>query len=329
MLNLNSPTARSHRLAECACLAAVLGLLLGCAPQADKDSKVNSGVDDLDPIPEDDGDPATGGEPGTYGIVFEHNGVEREAIVYVPESYDAAASTGLMLNFHGYGGTAGDHMEWADMRDLADRDGHIVVYPQGTLMDGAPHWNAALPGGDNKSEADDLNFVPELVALIAETYPHDAQRIYASGYSNGGMMAAALACFRSDLIASFAIVSGAQLDVGDICAPTHPTAVITLHGTNDYVLAYNGDAETPSAQDAIDFWVAHNQTSTSPSVESASDGGMNIERSVYSGGTNGVSVEHYRYDGGEHVWFYEQFNGANASQLVWDFTTRHNIQGAL
>ena len=51
--------------------------------------------------------------------------------------------------------------------------------------------------------------------------------------------------------------------------------------------------------------------------------------SVYSGGTNGVSVEHYRYDGGEHVWFSEEFNGANASQLVWDFTTRHNLQGAL
>lgn len=311
-----------HRcsVAPSACLAAALGLLLGCAPQADKDNEsVNSGVDELDPIPE------TGGEPGTFGVVFEHNGVEREAIVYVPESYDAAASTALMLNFHGYGGTSSSQMDWADMRGFADRDGHIVVYPQGTLMDGAPHWNAALPGGDNKSEADDLNYIPELLALIAETYPHDPQRVYASGYSNGGMMAAALACFRSDLIASFGIVSGSQLDVGDICAPTHPTAVITLHGTNDSVLSYNGGDGVTSAQAAIDFWVAHNQTNATPTVDSDGD----IERSVYSGGTNGVSVEHYRYNGGEHVWFSDEFNGANASELVWDFTTRHNIQGAL
>jgi polyhydroxybutyrate depolymerase len=143
------------------------------------------------------------------------------------------------------------------------------------------------------------------------------------------MMAAALGCHASDLVASFGIVSGAQLEVGDICAPTHPTAVITLHGTADSVLPYNGDAETPSVQATVEFWATHNRTESEPTRDSATSGTMTIERSTYSGGTNGVSVVHYRYQEGQHVWFSEEYEGDNASALVWNFTTRHNIQGAL
>ncbi|MBO86343.1 MAG: hypothetical protein CL927_13375, partial [Deltaproteobacteria bacterium] len=208
------------------------------------------------------------------------------------------------------------------------RDGSIVVYPQGTRMEGSPHWNAALPGGDNKSDADDLGFVRELLSRIDGDYPLDRERVYASGYSNGGMMAAALACYESDLVASVGIVSGIQIDTGSICAPTHPTGVITLHGTEDGVLPYNGNAETTAQEDTIDFWVTHNQTDTSPSEASDSDRSVTIEQLVYSNGTNGTSVEHYRYVGGDHVWFDEEFQGANASDLVWDFTHRHDINGA-
>ena len=135
---------------------------------------------------ETDGTTATTGSTGTtatleppmaaaatpaHSELSEHNDTEREAIVYVPESYDPTKPVPLMLNFHGFGGEMGDHMEWADMRPLAERDGSIVVYPQGTRMDGSPHWNAALPGGDNKSDADDLGYVRELVARIDADIP--------------------------------------------------------------------------------------------------------------------------------------------------------------
>ena len=42
-----------------------------------------------------------------------------------------------MLNFHGYGGSASDRMQAADMRSLADNENFILVYPQGTCFDGA------------------------------------------------------------------------------------------------------------------------------------------------------------------------------------------------
>jgi polyhydroxybutyrate depolymerase len=274
---------------------------------------------DLPPMP-------VGGEPGTFLLVFEHNATEREAIVHVPESYDPEAPAAMLLNFHGYGGRAQDHMEWTDMHDLAAADGFILVYPQGTILEGSPHWNAALPGGDNKSDADDLGYVRELIGRIDGDYPLDSERVYATGYSNGGMMAAALACYASDLVASIGIVSGVQLDTSSICAPSHPTGVISLHGIRDGVVSYDGGGETPSVDEVMDFWVAHNQTDSSPTTDS--DSASDIDHFVWANGTNGVSIEHYRYNQGEHVWFEETFNGSNASDLVWEFLRRHDINGA-
>jgi polyhydroxybutyrate depolymerase len=42
------------------------------------------------------------------------------------------------------------------MRSLAEADTFILIYPQGSCLDGLSHWNACPLGGDNKSDADDF-----------------------------------------------------------------------------------------------------------------------------------------------------------------------------
>ena len=79
--------------------------------------------------------------PATTGLftqTLSHNGITREYIVYVPDSYDGDASVPLMLNFHGFGQRADQYLKFADMRSLADSENFILVYPQGTLLDGDP-----------------------------------------------------------------------------------------------------------------------------------------------------------------------------------------------
>ena len=56
-------------------------------------------------------------------------------------------------------------------------------------------------------------------------------------------------------------------------------------------------------------------------------GGMTIEHYSYEQGDNAVSVEHYKYIGGDHVWFNEPYQGQNASELVWNFMSRYDING--
>lgn len=258
-------------------------------------------------------------------ISLEHNGIEREYILYVPESYNSSNPTPMFLNFHGFGGSASDFMAQTNMTGLAEDNSFILVYPQGSCIGDFSHWNACPPSIDNKSPADDFGFIETMINDISSEYNIDMERIYAAGYSNGGMMAFGLANHKSNLVAAVGSVSGAMLDCN---GPTsHPMPVITLHGTNDFVLPYNGNSEYASAESTIDYWVDFNNTNNTPIVNSEYVNGVTIEHYLYNEGDNNVAVEHYKYIGGEHVWFRRKYQNKNASELVWDFVSKYDING--
>ena len=252
---------------------------------------------------------------------IQHDGITREYTLYMPESYNGSTKVPLLFNFHGHGSKIKDLIIVADMRSVAEANNFILVYPQGSLLNGFSHWNACPPGGDNKSNADDFGFVESMITEISSQYNVDMERIYAAGYSNGGMMAYGLANYKSDLIAAVASVSGAMLDC---TGPTsHPMPVVHLHGTSDGVLPYNGSSDYNSAQSTLDHWINFNNTVLTPTVTSDN----NIEHYVYDQGDSSVSVEHYKYIGGDHVWFSATFQGQNTSELVWNFVSRYDING--
>ena len=41
---------------------------------------------------------------GLFTQTLPHDGITREYVIYVPDSYDGTSEVPLMLNFHGYGG---------------------------------------------------------------------------------------------------------------------------------------------------------------------------------------------------------------------------------
>ena len=254
-----------------------------------------------------------------------HNGINREYIIYVPESYDRTSSIPLVLNFHGFGGNASEFMNYADMRSLAESETFILVYPQGSYLNGFSHWNACPTGGDNKSDADDFGFIESLINEISSNYNLNMKRLYAVGYSNGGMMVYGLAHYKSDLIAAVASVSGAMLDCQ---GPTsHPTPIIHFHGTSDGTIPYNGNLEWNSVQSTLDYWIDFNNTNIDPTIRSDIDLDMTIEHYVYAQGDRSVSVEHFKYLRGDHVWFNSTFQGYTTSELVWNFVSKFDING--
>jgi polyhydroxybutyrate depolymerase len=262
---------------------------------------------------------------GTFSRSIEVYGETREYLIYIPNSYDTIKSVPLLLNFHGFGGSANEFMDDADMRSLAASYSFILVYPQGSSLDGFSHWNACPIGGDNKSDVDDFGFVEAIINKVSSQYNIDVERIYSAGYSNGGMMAYGLANYRSDLIAAVASVSGAMLDC--IGSTSHPMPVVHLHGTSDGVLPYNGSNDWNSVQSTLEHWINFNNTTTNPTVSTVNSEGTTIEHYVYDQGDRSVSVEHYKYIGGDHVWFSAAFQGRNTSELVWDFVSQFDING--
>ena len=281
---------------------------------------------------EDDDAPLDPPDTDTTGLLTRtllHDGTTREYILYVPDSYDGISKVPLMLNFHGFGGVARDYLKYADMRSLANGENFILAYPQGTLLDGDPHWNAGLESEENKSDADDFGFVASLIDEISSNYNIDPTRVYSCGYSNGAFFTYALACYHSDKIAAIGSVAGTMMEeTYDHCSPLHPTAMINIHGTSDFVVPYDGGNKgLVSIGDALAYWTGFNNTRATPTVSSVNDGGVSLEHHAYLGGDNGTSVEHYKILDGGHVWFDISYEGSDTSRLIWEFVSRYDVDG--
>ena len=254
-----------------------------------------------------------------------HNGKEREYLVYVPASYNETANHPLLLNFHGFGGNAKDYFEYeSDFRDVAELEGVILVYPQGSLLSGFSVWNAAPFAEDNKTDSDDIGFIEVLLDDLQKTLSIDQNRIYATGFSNGAMFVYALACFTENFISGVAAVSGLQLNLED-CAPSHPMSVLIAHSTTDEVIPYAGSSDVASVDETVLFWTSVNQTATVAQESKHNFGKETVWLYTYSEGTNGAQVLHYKVENGKHEWFTHDLAGQSFTSVLWGFLSPQKI----
>ena len=256
-----------------------------------------------------------------------HNGEEREYFLYVPDSYNENTEYPVLLNFHGFGGNAKDYINYeSDFRDIAAQEGVILVYPQGSLLSGFSHWNAAPMAEDNKSNTDDIGFIELLIRNLQQDLSVDPNRIYATGFSNGGMFSYALGCFTEGLIAGVAAVSGLQLNLED-CSPSHPISVLIAHSTTDDVIPYTGSSDVASVDETVSFWRTANQTSSEAKESRHNLGDETVWIYTYTGGTNGSEVLHYKVDNGMHMWFDHIIEEQSFASLMWDFLSPQSLSG--
>jgi polyhydroxybutyrate depolymerase len=87
---------------------------------------------------------------------------------------------------------------------------------------------------------DDVAFINALIDKLMVDYPVDPKRIYATGMSNGGMMAHRLGIELSDRFAAIAPVAATLF--GDEKRPQHPVSAIMLNGMLDRSVPYQGGA---------------------------------------------------------------------------------------
>jgi polyhydroxybutyrate depolymerase len=171
--------------------------------------------------------------------------LDRAYLLYAPAK--RAAAPALLIVFHGSMGTAGGIRVATGygFDRLADRDGFIVVYPQGH----GGHWNDCRKQADYEARRlgiDDVGFFEALVARLRLDHQVDPARIFVAGLSNGGHFVFRLALERPDRIAG-AAVFGASLPTADNngCTPRGPPPPIMLvNGTNDPINPYRGGVVT-------------------------------------------------------------------------------------
>ena len=187
-----------------------------------------------------------------------HDSIERFYYIYEPANLDTNSSIPVLFALHGYGSSAMTHFNYTNYEPIADTNNFIVVYPQGTTSNGLnTHWNNG--GWTSKSTAKDIEFIDTVIDYLKEKISIDETRIYSSGMSNGGYMSYHLACNLDNTFAAVVSVTGSMTnDTYDDCYPSHPTAVMQIHGIQDTTVPYFGSGWSKSIEDVIDFWVTYN-----------------------------------------------------------------------
>jgi len=159
-------------------------------------------------------------------------GLTRTYIVYRPADLPARAPLVVML--HGGFGSATQAEKSYHWDAEAGTGRFLVAYP-----DGYRHaWNTGgrCCGIPASSDVDDIGFITAMVSAIERAVPVDTDRVYATGISNGGIMAYTLACHTTTFAA---IGPDSATELGG-CQDPAPVSVIHIHGTADHNIPYDG-----------------------------------------------------------------------------------------
>jgi polyhydroxybutyrate depolymerase len=271
------------------------------------------------------------------------DGQNRNYIMYIPPSYDGTTQVPLVFNFHGGGGTSSDFINYEnDMRPIADTANFIAVYPQAAVdpTDGSNSWLHKTPTTHN-----DVNFIEAIIDTLSNDYNIDNDRVYACGYSEGGIFSYELGCRLNNRIAGFASVSGSMLvdafrvsyyNLGN-CSPIHPTAVLLIPGTSDFSphSSYSGlQPYYMSVNEITTYWANHNNTNTNPTVTSVpntnTSDGSTVEKRIWENGDNCVAVQELKVINGGHDWPGSSGNmDIDASQEIWKFLSKYDVNGLI
>ncbi len=209
---------------------------------------------------------------------------------------------------------------WLAWPALAAREKFLLVAPNGlSVVNGSglenmQQWNdLRRTGPASKWKADDTGFIVAVLDAVKAKYGYDASRVYATGASNGGMMAMRLLLDRPDRFAAgAAFVATLPEDLS--LAPARPAGrpLLLADMTDDPIVPWGGGIipgdVTPmlGAEATARRWAqfagadaARAKTETPAGI--APGDGFTVTRTVYPPGTDAASrVELWKITGAGH-----------------------------
>ena len=293
--------------------------------------------------------------PGNYHFTVKSGGRDRTYLVHAPPQSGAGEPLPLVLNFHGGGGNAASQRDYSKMDVVADRYGFLVAYPNGTgiLSGHLLTWNAGTCCGyAMKHQIDDVAFTLGLIDDLAARTPIDRSRIYATGLSNGAMMAYRLAAEAGNHVAAIAPVAGAM--VVTAFNPARPMPIMHIHSVDDPRALYYGGLGPPfpltnsrvlhpAVESTLARWrnfdKCPDQAKAGPSISGApgsANDGVTATKYVWAPCADGSEVVLWKLTGSGHVWpgglldFHPRLLGRgtdiiDANEEMWSFFRRFSL----
>lgn len=276
-----------------------------------------------------DDDPAAPVPHGKLERRLAVDGIERSFLVHVPESVDGSVKVPAVFMIHGTSGSGERFYAISGWVEKADREGIIAVFPSALSyclgedddQDGSVEptefrittkWAAGELGGptmplcsedqisrlpavkqaeiESRVLRDDVAFFDAIVASIIAELPVDPDRMYVTGFSNGGQMAARLMIERSETFAAFALAAGGPAVAGT--AARAVSAVLSVGSLDDGFLARTGVEELPLDETLADIPVLRGMVG-------GVAGALRLDANVYSFAANtafGKTVPTFTFD---------------------------------
>lgn len=299
-----------------------LGLLSGCANSLDKNNFAG---------------------PITLKMKMDStiNWQKRTALVHLPKDFDPAREYPLLVVVHGAFSTAKKMEKETGFSEIADREGFIVIYPEGMGIFGfVQHWNAGhCCGKAAKDGLDDVAFLKECINKVAESVQVNKRQIFMTGFSNGGMLVYRYATEKTYDLAAIAVLGasiGGRLNqetfIWRPAPPTKPLPIMIVHGMADTTvppeggvsLQKGGTREYLPLQESIRFWLDANSCKTKFFREILAS--ERIKTKIWENCRSGSSVHAYFIEGWAHRWpgpyFTKNDPGLSAfdiSEKIWSF----------
>lgn len=247
--------------------------------------------------------------PGRNGEIV---GAGRSYLVWVPANYNPARPTPVMVGYSAYQDSTENFRNYSRLRESAVGQNAIIVYPRaiGASWEGSP-TAVTRPGQD-------IRFVRAMIDDVQRYYNIDRRRIYATGMSTGGGMAAVSACHMADLFAGVAGVSGAYYaPVNRGCQPI-PVAFMAVHGTGDTLTPYHGTVRRGERVLPVPtMFASYERRNRCAGGINRAPVGPNATRVSARGCAKGVQV--IQVHGSNHYWWYSP----SAADELWWFLSRH------
>jgi polyhydroxybutyrate depolymerase len=285
-------------------------------------------------------EPAIEGKNYRFNLSMEVDGRMRTYLLVLPPGYyKDSTNFPLVIAMHGGGGSASQFEKDYKFTEAAQDNNSIVVYPEGVQSDGilkARTWNAGSCCNYAVDHAiDDVNFISKLIKTLKSNYRINHKKVFATGMSNGGMMAYRLACEIPDKIAAIAVVSCTMVTTQP-CDPTRPVPILHMHSILDKKVPYEGGTGIrgyyfPPVDSGLKVFAEKNYCLPIPQIVT-DDNRFKLTRWIDC--KEEAVIEYYLTKDGGHAWpggiksrelADTPSTVINANELIFDFFDRFEL----
>jgi polyhydroxybutyrate depolymerase len=253
----------------------------------------------------------------------------------------------LLVALHGGLGSGPQFEQNSGFDGLAEANRFIVVYPNGTPIRSTAPTHLVWNGGgccsvaaESQENVDDVGFISALITKLEGQYDIDRTRVYATGHSNGAILAERLACEISDQVVAIGVQAGDLMI--DRCQMSQPVSVLEIHGTADQNIPINGgmgsrslsQTKFPPPVDALNTFARGDGCSSIPTT-STDPSNRAVHFESWHSCRSGAAVEWAKVAGASHAWMGHSaslagqllvgrpYMGFDSSAAIWSFLSAH------